>query len=731
MKRKFVFFPQLNEKDCGIACIKMITNYYGKNFTDSILREKTYISKNGASLLGIKEGLSFLGIEGVSVKLNIEELKENKDILPAILYWNANHFVVLYKISKNFFTGKYRYTIADPAHGKIILSEKNFMYSWYCQKDGGIALFLDPTEFFFQQISQREEKMNIRHILKYVMPYKNQMLWVTILLLLGTLTTLVFPVLTQKLIDEGVGKKNLSLIIYILLAQIVFFTGSILFNVIRNKILLFVGAKININIIADFLKKLLSLPIRFFDTKLLGDFTQRIQDHEKIEKFIISDGLSTIFSIIVFSVLFGVLGYYNLTILVIYSFLTVFSIFWALYWLKKRKYLEYFRFQKQTENQDIIYEIINGISEMKLNQYEEFKRKEWEKVQYKLFNINVRILKVEQFQISGFEFINQLKNILVTFLGALFVIKNQMTLGMLLSVSYILGQLNQPVNQMVQFFRSLQDAKLSLMRLNEIQTHQEEEKKEMIPLKENNKDIKIEKVSFQYEGPKSPYILKNINLHIPKEKITAIVGASGSGKTSLVKLLLKFYEPIIGNIYYGDEDLKNISPLSLRKISGVVMQDGFIFSDTIERNIATGDEEIDYHKLNKAIEIANIKSFIEEKPLGLKTKIGASGNGLSGGQKQRILIARAVYKNPHYIFFDEATSALDAENEKIIHDNLQSFFKGRTVIIVAHRLSTVKNADQIIVLKKGQIVEQGNHKELVSKKGEYYNLIKNQLELGT
>ena len=557
------------------------------------------------------------------------------------------------------------------------------------------------------------------------------MLWVTILLLLGTLTTLVFPVLTQKLIDEGVGKKNLSLIIYILLAQIVFFTGSILFNVIRNKILLFVGAKININIIADFLKKLLSLPIRFFDTKLLGDFTQRIQDHEKIEKFIISDGLSTIFSIIVFSVLFGVLGYYNLTILVIYSFLTVFSIFWALYWLKKRKYLEYFRFQKQTENQDIIYEIINGISEMKLNQYEEFKRKEWEKVQYKLFNINVRILKVEQFQISGFEFINQLKNILVTFLGALFVIKNQMTLGMLLSVSYILGQLNQPVNQMVQFFRSLQDAKLSLMRLNEIQTHQEEEKKEMIPLKENNKDIKIEKVSFQYEGPKSPYILKNINLHIPKEKITAIVGASGSGKTSLVKLLLKFYEPIIGNIYYGDEDLKNISPLSLRKISGVVMQDGFIFSDTIERNIATGDEEIDYHKLNKAIEIANIKSFIEEKPLGLKTKIGASGNGLSGGQKQRILIARAVYKNPHYIFFDEATSALDAENEKIIHDNLQSFFKGRTVIIVAHRLSTVKNADQIIVLKKGQIVEQGNHKELVSKKGEYYNLIKNQLELGT
>jgi len=725
---KIVF--QRDNMDCGIACIKMITNYYGKNFTDSILREKTYITRDGASLLGIKDALFSVGIEGMCVKINIEELKENKNILPAILHWNSNHFVILYKISKNFFTGKYRYTIADPAHGMITLSEKNFMHSWCYESNKGIALFLEPTDIFFEQISHKEENVNIGHILKYVTPHKIQMLWVIILLLLGTLTTLVFPVLTQKLIDEGVGKKNLSLISYILIAQLFFFIGNIIFGIIRNRILLFIGAKINIDIIADFFKKMLSLPIRFFDTKQLGDFTRRIQDHEKIESFITSDGLLTVFSIITFSIFFGVLGYYDFKILAIYLLLTVFSVLWSLYWLKKRRYLDYFKFQGQTENQDIIYEMIDGVSEMKLNQYEEFKRKEWEKIQHKLFDINIRILKVEQIQISGFEFINQLKNILITFLGALLVVKNQMTLGMLLSVSYILGQLNQPVNQIVHFFRSLQDAKLSLMRLNEIQTNQEEEQKEMIPLKENE-DIKIENVSFQYEGPKSPYILKNINLHIPKGKITAIVGSSGSGKTSLVKLLLKFYEPIIGNIYYGDEDLKNISPLSLRKISGVVMQDGFIFSDTIERNIATGDEEIDYHKLNKAVEIANIRNFIEEMPLGLKTKIGASGNGLSGGQKQRILIARAVYKNPHYIFFDEATSALDAENERKIHENLQLFFKGKTVLVVAHRLSTVKNADNIVVLKKGEIIEQGTHKELVEKKGEYYNLVKNQLELGT
>ena len=575
-------------------------------------------------------------------------------------------------------------------------------------------------------------------MLKYLRPHQSQMGWMLFLLTLGTLSTLVFPILTQKLIDEGVSKKNLSVITVILLAQLAFFFGNIVINIFRNWIMLVVGTKINIQIISDFLKKLLKLPLKFFDTKLMGDFYQRIQDHERIESFLTSQSLLTLFSIITFTAFFGVLWYYDFRILAVYMILTIISVLWSLYWMRKRKILDYFRFQQRSENQESIYEIINGVSEMKLNQFEDFKRKEWENIQQKLFKINIRILKLDQVQLSGFEFINQLKNILVTFLSAYFVIKGHMTLGALLSVSYIIGQMNSPVSQLINFFRSLQDAKLSLARLNEVQNNPEEEQENQVPLlsqksTEQNgikKGIYFKNVSFQYEGPQSPYVLKDINLFIPDGKITAIVGASGSGKTTLMKMLLKFYEPVKGEIKFNHLNLSEISPIDLRKNCGVVMQDGFIFSDTIERNIATNDENIDYEKLNTALETANIKSFVEELPLGLNTKIGASGNGISGGQKQRILIARAVYKNPHFILFDEATSALDAENEKIIHDNLQSFFRGKTVIIVAHRLSTVKNADQIIVLKNGQIVEQGNHQELVSKKADYFNLVKNQLELG-
>lgn len=559
-----------------------------------------------------------------------------------------------------------------------------------------------------------------------------------LLLFLGSLTTLVLPVLTQKLIDEGVTKKDLTLIAYILIAQLSFFLGNIVLGISRNWIMLVIGTKINIQIISDFLEKLLKLPVKFFDSKQMGDFNQRIQDHERIEKFLTSQSLVTLFSIVTFSVFFGVLWYYDFRILMIYIVLTAISVIWSLFWMDQRKILDYFRFQERSANQESIYEIINGVSEMKLNQFEDFKRKEWEKIQHNLFKINMRILKLDQIQLSGFDILNQLKNILVTFLAASFVVQGHMTLGALLSVSYIIGQMNSPVSQLISFFRSLQDAKLSLARLNEVQNHPEEEQENQLPLHhpkytEQNgieKGIYFKNVSFQYEGPQSPYVLKDINLFIPDGKITAIVGASGSGKTTLMKMLLKFYEPVQGEISFNHLNLQDVSPLDLRKNCGVVMQDGFIFSDTIERNIATSDENIDYEKLDKALKTANIKSFVEELPLGLNTKIGASGNGISGGQKQRILIARAVYKNPHFIFFDEATSALDAENEKIIHDNLQAFFKGKTVVIVAHRLSTVKNADQIIVLKHGQIVEHGNHQELVQKKADYYNLVKNQLELG-
>ncbi|ROI07620.1 peptidase domain-containing ABC transporter [Kaistella haifensis] len=732
-----IFFAQHDQMDCGPACLAMVSSHYGKDFGLQYLRDKSFITREGVSLLGISEAASKIGFKTISAKLKTGDF--DKELLPCILHWNQNHFVVLYKINKNIFTGKLIYKIADPGHGLVSLSEDKFKKSWLSDGEKGVALFLEPTEEFYKQTPPEEEKLSIKYLLKYLKPYKNQMLQLFVLLLLGTLTTLIFPILTQKLIDEGVSKKDLSVISYILLAQLAFFFGNIIFGIFRNWIMLVVGTKINIQIISDFLKKLLKLPIKFFDTKLMGDFNQRIQDHERIEDFLTSQSLLTLFSIITFSVFFGVLWYYDFRILAVYIILTIVSVVWSLYWMKKRKILDYFRFQQRSENQESIYEIINGVSEMKLNQFEDFKRKEWEQIQQKLFKINIRILKLDQVQLSGFDFINQLKNIVVTFLAASFVVKGHMTLGALLSVSYIIGQMNSPVSQLISFFRSLQDAKLSLSRLNEVQNHPEEEQENLLPLlskkyTEQNgieKGIYFKNVSFQYEGPQSPYVLKDINLFIPEGKVTAIVGASGSGKTTLMKMLLKFYEPVSGEINFNHLNINEISPLDLRKNCGVVMQDGFIFSDTIERNIATNDENIDYNKLEKALQTANIKSFVDGLPLGLNTKIGASGNGISGGQKQRILIARAVYKNPHFIFFDEATSSLDAENEKIIHDNLQSFFRGKTVIIVAHRLSTVKNADQIIVLKNGEIVEQGNHQRLVERKADYYNLVKNQLELGS
>lgn len=733
---KYKFYPQLDQMDCGPACLAMICSYYGKDFGLTYLREISFISREGVSLLGISQAAHTLGFKTTAAKLSITDLKD--DILPCIIHWNQNHFVILYGISETLFSKKKRYRIIDPGHGFISLSKDKFEKSWTSDQDKGVALFLEPTEIFFLQEPVKEEKLTVKYLLNYLKPHRSQMLKLFLLLLMSTATTLFFPLLTQKLIDDGVGKKNISMISYILFAQLGFFLGNIIFNIFSNWIMLIVGTKINIQIISEFLKKLLRLPIKFFDTKMMGDFNQRIQDHERIESFLTSQSLLTVFSMITFSVFFGVLWYYDFRILLVYLGLTGISIIWSLYWMRKRNILDYFRFQRRSENQESIYEIINGVSEMKLNQFEEFKRKEWENIQQKLLQINIRILKLDQMQLSGFEFINQLKNIVVTFLTAYLVVNEKMTLGALLSVSYIIGQMNNPVNQLITFFRSLQDAKLSLIRLNEVQNHPEEEAGSLVAVNigstsENreNKGISLKNVSFQYEGPKSPYILNNINIIIPKGKVTAIVGSSGSGKTSLMKLLLRFYNPTHGKICFNGSDILTLSPKSIRENCGVVMQDGYIFSDTIERNIATEDGDIDKKRLEHAVKVANLESFIHNLPLGYNTKIGTSGNGISGGQKQRILIARAIYKNPHFIFFDEATSALDAKNEKVIHDNLQLFFKGKTVLIIAHRLSTVKNADQIIVLKDGQVVETGNHHELVDQKNEYYNLVKNQLELGS
>jgi len=727
--------------DCGPACLAMIANKYGKKYTLKYLREKSFLTREGVSLLGISEAAQNLGFETITTKINLEQLLDLPR--PCILHWKQNHFVVLEKIKgskknkknfKSFFKKDLKFKIADPSYGFLYFKKEDFLSNWISDDNKGVALFLNPTEDFYISSPPIENKISINYLTDLLNQHKKQFLWMFICLFLGNLINVTFPFLTQNLIDKGIENKNLSLVQLILFSQISLFLGSMTVEIIRNWIVLKVGTKISITIISDFLKKLLQLPIKFFDTKIIGDFTQRIQDNERIESFLTSQSLVTIFSIISFCIFFVILGYYNYTILFIYLFLTIIAIFWSVYFLKKRSILDFYKFQLKSENQSAIYEIINGVTEMKLNQFQDFKNKEWQKIQEKLFKINTRVLKLYQFQIGGFEIINQIKNIIVTYIAATCVIKGKMTLGELMAISFILGQMISPLNSITTFFYTFQDAKLSLERLSEVQNHEDEENEKLIPLSKANSTkqngIKFNNISFQYEGPKSPYVLKDINFIIPEGKITAIVGASGSGKTTLMKLLLKFYEPTEGELSFNSDNINNISPKSLRENCGVVMQDGFIFSDTIERNIATGDENINKVKLQNAVKIANIEEFVKSLPLGYNTKIGASGNGISGGQKQRILIARAVYKNPHYIFFDEATSALDSENEKIIHDNLQQFFKGKTVLIIAHRLSTVKNADQIIVLKNGEIAEIGNHQQLVKNKADYFNLVKNQLELG-
>ncbi|OJJ18081.1 ABC transporter ATP-binding protein [marine bacterium AO1-C] len=725
--------------DCGPACLSMIASAYGKKYPLQYLRDNSFITREGVSLLGLTEAAQKMGIETFSAKLPLEKLCKGKQLLPCILHWNQNHFVVLRKITKDIFSKKYFYHIADPRHGLIKLSEEKFEQSWLANGEEGVALFLTPSDEFFERIPPKDQKLKLKYLFEYLLPYKRQLAITFCLLFLGSVLTLILPFLTEALIDKGVNAKNLSIISLILLGQLGVFTGTLIISVFRNWLTMLVGTRLGITIIADFLNKILQLSIKFFETKMMGDFNQRMQDNERVEEFLTSESLITLFSVITFSVFFGVLWYYDIKILLAYLALTILAIGWSLYWLKKRKLLDYYRFLLKGENQDMIYEIISGVAEIKLNQFEDYKTNEWEKIQRRLLELQVRILKVDQLQLAGFEFLNQLKNIFVTFLAATYVVKGSMTLGALLSVSYIIGQMNSPVSQLVNFFRSLQDAKLSLERLNEVQNIEAEEQKNhkeletAIPLTSNGieRGIRLQNLDFQYEGSRSPYVLRGINLVIPEGKITAIVGASGSGKTTLMKLLLRFYEPTEGEIFYNYDPIQALSPKSIRKNCGVVMQDGFIFSDTIERNIATKDENIDRKKLEWAVGIANIKDFIESLPLKYDTKIGAIGNDLSGGQRQRILIARAVYKNPHYILFDEATSALDAENEKVIHDNLQTFFQGKTVLIIAHRLSTVKNADQIVVLKNGKIVEQGNHEALVANKSEYFNLVRNQLDLGS
>lgn len=727
--KRFPVIAQHDDMDCGPSCLAMIAHYYGKAYSIQELREYCSLARDGVSLLGIEDGAVEIGFECMPVKISSEDLI-SKQPLPCILHWDSNHFVVLYKISKSLFSQDYTFHISDPSFGKMKLNKEDFDYRWSGNQKG-IALLLAPTDCFHKKEIKYNNKLSFSSIISFLKPNKKEFFIIFFGLFFSSIFTLIFPYLTQALIDDGIRLNNLNYIFLILIAQLFLFFGTTVIDVVKSWVLVFVNSMINIQIISDFLAKIIKLPFHFFDTKQLGDFSSRIQDHHRIQDFLTSQSLIIVFSSLSFVVYFFVLTFYDPKILIIYLSLTLLSVLWSLYFLGKIERLDYNRFRYLKSTQQDIYELVNGIVEIKLNNTENYKVNKWKINQTKLFHVDFDALKISQHQTLGFEFLNQLKNILIFFIAAREVILGNITLGTLLAISYIIGVMNSPLSQLIEFLKSWQYAKLSFQRLNEVQLMENEDKDATIKISELDfdKEISIRNLDFHYYGFRSPKVLDGINLSIPYGKTTAIVGESGSGKTTLMKLLLKFYLPSKGNIFFSDYDLGKVSAKDLRRNCGVVMQDGYIFSDTLERNIATGSGEIDTEKLKLAVHIANLQDFVENLPLGFKTTLGSGGSGVSGGQKQRILIARAVYKNPQFIFFDEATSSLDAENEKIIYDNLDDFFKGRTVIKIAHRLSTVRNADQIVVIKRGKIVELGNHDELVALNGIYFNLVKNQLEL--
>lgn len=731
MKKKFPNYRQPDTKDCGPTCLRIISKYYGKNTSLQQIRKLSETTREGSSLLGLSDAAEELGLRSLGVQINYTTLKQDIS-LPCIVHWNKNHFVVVYNIDIK----KDIVYISDPGYGLITYTKDEFIKFWIGENsdeetEDGIVLILETTPAFFQtEFDEQESKTSFSFLFKYLLKYKALLMQIAIGLLAGSLLSLIFPFLTQSIVDVGIQNQDINFIYLVLLAQLMLFFGRTGIELIRAWILLHLSTRINISIISDFFIKLMKLPIGFFDTRMTGDIMQRINDHHRIEQLLTNSSLNTLFSLVNLIIFSIVLLFYDYRLFAVYLLGAILYTFWIIFFLKKRKALDYKRFSQVSQEQSKVIELINGMQEIKMYNAEKKKRWEWEFVQVRLFKIRIKALSLEQWQSVGGNFINQIKDILVSFLSAKLVLSGNLTLGMMLSVQYIIGQLNSPLLQLVDFIRQTQDAKISLERLGEIHNKEDEEDKtEDYVTDIPQKDIEINNLSYRYTGADTA-VFENLNLVIPYQKTTAIVGVSGSGKTTLLKLLMKFYEPDTGEIIIGNIRMKSISPRFWRKQCGVVMQEAYVFNDSIANNIAVGEDYIDKDKLRKAVEIANIKDFIEELPLSYNTKIGNEGMGVSGGQKQRLFIARAVYKSPQYIFFDEATSSLDANNEKVIMENLELFFQGKTAVVIAHRLSTVKHADKIIVLDKGRVVEEGNHIELVASKGEYYKLVKNQLELG-
>lgn len=738
--KKITFIRQRDAKDCGPTCLAMVAKCFGRSLDLKYIREITALSKEGVSLLGISKAAETIGLKSIGGRISFDTLV-NEAPLPCIVHWEQNHFVVVYQVKKNR-KGQWRVHVADPAKGLLDYTKQEFCASWVSTKtygeEKGVVLLLEPTSFFYKQgdAVTMPAQNRLQFLWSYLSKYRRFFTQLILGLLFGSLVQLIFPFLTQAVVDTGIEGKDIGFVWLVLLAEMMLLFSRTAIDFIRSKILLHISTRINISLISDFFVKLMKLPMHFFDVKLMSDLLQRIEDHRRVERFLTSSSLSLLFSFFTFLVFGIVLAVYNLSIFLVFLLGSLVYAGWILMFLKKRKVLDYKYFEQAARNQNVTYQLLYGMQEIKLQGCEQRKRWEWEDVQADLFKVNLQALNLQQIQQAGGMAINEIKNILITVLAAAAVIHGNMSLGMMLAVQYIIGQLNSPVGQLISLIYSWQDVSISLERMNEIHVESDEENSERTVNSytddtPNGHSVTIENLTFKYDPYKKQDVLSNINLTIPNGKVTAIVGASGSGKTTLLKLLLGYYEPLGGNIRLGGVSLSRINLAWWRSQCGAVMQEGYLFSDTIARNIAVSDDEPDIDRVRLAARTANIADYVESLPLGYNTLIGQDGQGVSLGQRQRILIARVVYKNPVFVFLDEATNSLDANNERHITEKLEDFYKGKTVIVVAHRLSTVRNADQIVVLDEGRVVEIGSHEKLIALRGKYYALVKNQLELGT
>lgn len=732
----FPHYHQQESADCGPACLRMIAKYYGRQYSLEMLRERSFITREGVSMLGISDAAEYLGMHTLGVKITFEQLA-NEAVLPCILHWNQNHFVVCYGIKKKRFSDDFNVYIADPASQKLCYSKAEFCKCWLSTKvsgqDCGTALLLEPGVNFGNiddEFVSREK--SISSFIGYFLPYKKLFGQLILGMILGSMLQLIFPFLTQAMVDVGIGNRDLGIITLILIAQLMLFVAQLSVGYIRSWIMLHINSRIDISLISDFLQKITSMPLHFFDSKNIGDIMQRIGDHGRIKSFLMGKSINIVFSLVNFVVFMFILAYYNMQVLTIFVIGNALYVSWILFFMRYRRELDAKRFNLSSTEQSRIIQLIQGMQDIKLNNCERQKRWEWERIQVRLFKVSVRGLTIGQIQQAGSAFFTQTTNIIISFIAAKAVVEGDMTLGMMMSQTYIIGQISAPIGDFINFAHTLQDARISMERLNDIHAQEDEEydicnKLSLLP---ENGTITVRDLTYSYSGAERDYAIKNLSLDIPEGKVTAIVGESGSGKTTLIKLLQGFYKPNSGTIKVGGISLDCINPHLWRKSTGSVMQESYIFSDTIAKNIALSTDEVDVKRLYDSALLANADEFISALPLGYNTRIGMEGSGVSQGQRQRLLIARAIYKNPKYLFFDEATNSLDATNERIIMENLQKIFLNRTVVIAAHRLSTVMNADNIVVMKKGEIVEQGTHSELVALRGHYYTLVKNQLELG-